>query len=287
MKDGFLTLEDGDSIERNYAEWIRQTIPLYETIWARYIGHDGNGQSLPIPGLPKTLQRDREKFSQAYYSAMVALIHLRDIRDDYQTSLGRVNSVSDYLRLQRDITSFMCHVGRVRDLVKKMDSALHLGDEVRRRFSDFYQKRNNILHGLFPAQRIDSEGLVSIVTPGGVSASDADWLDESSWSEAEHKRFVYAADFVRETFERLLKEFNAVSSRFLSELATKLPGFMSAAAYKLYGRQLSVVDRTPISGSLIAPDNGVSVVSGCSMSTPRKRRFEEPRTARRTTCQPI
>jgi hypothetical protein len=223
MKDGFLTLEDGDWIERNYAERIRKTIPLYEIIWSRYIGNDGNGHPLPMPGLSKEREKEREKFYQAHYSAMVAVIHLQDIADEYQNSLGRVTSVFDYVHLLRDIASFMCFVGRVRDMMKKMDGALKLGGEVGNKFTDLYRKRSNYLHGPIPAQQFDPDGLVSMAVPGGVSHSEADWLDESLWSDSEHKRFEEVADFMRDTLGELLREVHAASSRILDALDATMP----------------------------------------------------------------
>ena len=275
MQDGLQTLEDGDWVERNYAECIRQSIPLYETIWSRYIGHDGKGGSLPIPGLSDLQQRDREEFSQAHYGMMVALIHLWEICDDFHSSLGCVKTVSNYLRLQRDITSFMCQVGRVRDLMKKMDSALHLGGEVWPKFSDFYQQRNNVLHGSFPAQCVDEDGIVSIATPGGKCASEAYWLHESLFSESQQKRFVCAADFLRETLQQLVKVVNAASSRFLTELDSKMPGYVCTAHYKIDPDKLSVIDRTPTSSSLSAHTTEFTAASGCRVVDLRKRGFNE------------
>jgi hypothetical protein len=248
MKDGFQTLEDGDWIERNDAKWIRQNLPLYEIIWQKYIGHDGNGHSLMIHGISADLEKDREAFYQAHYSAMVALIQLQEICDEYQTSLGRVKSVADYKRLLRDITLFMCFVGRVRDMMKKMDTALHLKGEIWKRFADFYQQRSNYLHSPIPAQFIDSDGLVSMAMPGGVLTSEADWLDESRWSDANHKKYVEVADFMRDSLKKLLEESHAASSQFLTTLKSAMPNFVSFPVLEMPGSPAFWDNKTPLSG---------------------------------------
>ncbi len=249
-RPGFQTLEQGDWIERNYAKRIREQIPLYETIWSQYIGHDGRGQPLPILGLSRDLQQNREKFYQAHYSTMVALIQLQDICDEHQRSLGQVGSVSDYIRLQRDIVTFMSFVGRVRDMMKKMDSALHLGGAVWKKFADFYQQRSNYLHSPIPAQRIDSEGLVSMAAPAGLPAAETDWFDESRWSDSEQKRFVEVADFMRETLKELFQETHAACSQFLGVLKSTLPKVTPSTSYKTVDQASFDTNATwPISGS--------------------------------------
>jgi hypothetical protein len=155
--------------------------------------------------------------------------------------------------------------------MKKMDTALHLRGEVWQRFREFYRKRNNVLHGTFPAQRIDTDGVVSIAAPAGECVSEEDWLDESLFSESDQKRFVYAADFIQETLQQLLKEVNAASSRFLTELTSQMPGYICAAPFKLYYGKFSALDRVPTNGSPSAYDSEFTTASGCRVVRPVKR----------------
>lgn len=46
-----MNLEQGNYLELNFKDNIHQLIPIYETIWGSYIGHDGNGMMIYVKGL--------------------------------------------------------------------------------------------------------------------------------------------------------------------------------------------------------------------------------------------
>ncbi|MBL0237547.1 MAG: hypothetical protein IPQ02_13285 [Saprospiraceae bacterium] len=46
-----MNLEQGDYLELNFKDNIRQLIPNYATISSSYVRHDGNGKMLNVNGL--------------------------------------------------------------------------------------------------------------------------------------------------------------------------------------------------------------------------------------------
>ncbi len=46
-----MTLENGDYLERTHVGFIRSYIPVYESTWKRYIGHNGAGMMPEIKKL--------------------------------------------------------------------------------------------------------------------------------------------------------------------------------------------------------------------------------------------
>jgi len=226
MSIEFQSLEQGDLIERENASWIRDNMPVYEKIWQRYIGNDGRGQPLKIQGLESGVQVRREKFYQAHYSMMVAFLQLRNICNEYKVSLGQVkeeNFVTEYLRVLRDVMTFMCFLGCVRDMMVRIDSALQLHDHVAKRFQTFYEQRNNYLHSAILSQRIDADGLLSMAVPAGNTKPDSDWYSKSLWSESDSKRFLLVPDFMQETLQKLLTEVNVALNQCSDALHNKMP----------------------------------------------------------------
>ena len=43
-----MKLDQGDYLEVNFEDSIRQLIPNYEQIWGEFIGHDGNGSMIKL-----------------------------------------------------------------------------------------------------------------------------------------------------------------------------------------------------------------------------------------------
>jgi hypothetical protein len=63
------SLELGDSFEVRNKEWLRLRLPTYEVVWVAFIGHDGAGHALPMPGLSSTQESQRRSFYQAHFTA--------------------------------------------------------------------------------------------------------------------------------------------------------------------------------------------------------------------------
>ena len=272
MNIEFQTLEQGDLIERENASWIRDNMPVYEKIWQRYLGNDGRGQPVKVQGLESSVQVRREKFYQAHYSMMVALLQLRDIRDEFQVSLGQVNQanfVAEYMRVSRDVTAFMCFIGCVRDMMVRIDSSLQLHGDVATRFQSFYEQRNNYLHSAILSHRIDDDGLLSMAVPAGNTESNSDWYSKSLWSESDFKRFVPIPDFTQETLQKLLTEVNIALNQCLEALHNQMPDVGSTLLGNKYLRTWSMSKASQLSSTCDSLPSEGGPVSGVAYYKPK------------------
>lgn len=248
-----ITLEDGDDIERDNADWIRQNMPEYEELWSRFIGHDGKGSPpKDIGDLGKITSQNRERFYQAHYSLLATMLALEESKTKLQENCGEVRDSKAYLAVQKEITCFMAHVGRVRDMFKKMDSALGLKGDVWKRFDDYYNQRSAFLHGPIPSQEIE-DGLLKVPGFGNSSTGELKWTDESRWSERGGFAFKFAAQFTEDVMNDLLKLNKGALSDCLDkikELAGRpLPKMPAPPKPQLEQRALSAADWSEMSTS--------------------------------------
>lgn len=199
-----ITIYDGDPVERDNGQWIQTNLSQYEELWSRFIGHDGKGKPVAdIGDLGDLTPDDRERFYQAHYSLLVTLLLLQKGKDKLQGNMGQVTDSESYISLQGDLTCFMAHVGRVRDMFKKMDGALGLDDTIWRRFDLFYSERSAYLHGPISSQLIE-DGMLKIPNFGNEGPDGSVWTDESRWSDSNFLTFKFAEDFASDTLTSLL-----------------------------------------------------------------------------------
>jgi hypothetical protein len=134
----------GDILERNYSGLIDQRLPAYSEIWKRFIGNTGKGRMIEIPNLQEDEERKRIIFSQYHYSCFESIVGMNLL-------VGRISSTSisdidEYVQINNDFLSFQAHAGRIRDCVRRMGELFGL-DNLDKGLNDFYQQRNEVLHG--------------------------------------------------------------------------------------------------------------------------------------------
>lgn len=78
-----MKLEQGDYLEVNFKETIRQLIPNYEIIWGKFIDHDGNGKMIKVDVLTKDRNSDREKFAEHFDTCMESIICMNSFVNKY------------------------------------------------------------------------------------------------------------------------------------------------------------------------------------------------------------
>jgi hypothetical protein len=212
-----MLLECGDCYERLNVDWIRSTLPEYEHIWSRFIGHDGAGQLLPLKNLPQELATKRKAFSQAHYTTLICLLQLRDICDEFRKHQGEVQNSDNFLKTHRTITVFMSYLGQIRDMCKRMDEALDLNHKTWPRLNEFYEKRNHYLHGPIPLHQLE-DGLLKMADLAGSIKSCCTWDDKKLWTEAPQLTFTFVSDFLATTFTELIPLVRAALSDFLTAI---------------------------------------------------------------------
>ena len=213
-----MNLEQGDYLEVNFKEIIRQLIPNYETIWGKYIGHDGNGRMVKVEGLSSDENTEREKFAEHFYTCMESVICMQNISNEC-TSINLANP-TEYLILLNSFMAFQAHAGRVRDNAIKLLS-LHLPsdrvNELMPQLEDLYQKRNQVLHGKKLPIRIE-DSLVLIASPMGKEDRPEKWNSDMNWSEINESNFNFISYFLKSTVAEISNAYNNLVGNLISPI---------------------------------------------------------------------
>lgn len=217
-----LKLESGDAVERQEAEWIRLTIPLYEDIWGRYIGNDGSNRALELRNASPGFSKQRDRFNQCHYSILISLLILRSENERYQQSCGQMVSVDSYLETIRDLTGFMAQVGRLRDLFESISNLLGLGTSLWLPFDDLYKSRSAVIHGAVVPFQIE-DGLVLVPSFETSTQQNSVWSSKAVWGDCELSHFTPLSDYMRLTFESACKLTSASYSHILTQLKNLMP----------------------------------------------------------------
>jgi hypothetical protein len=217
-----LKLEAGDAIERQQVHWIRSAIPLYEEIWGRYIGNDGENRALELENIDHSFVNERDRFNQCHYSVLISLLILREESERYQHSCGLATSVETYLDVIRDLTSFMAQVGRLRDLFEAISNSLKMGISAWAPFDDLYKARSAVIHGSMVPIQVDG-GFVSVPRFETSSHQNSVWSSKAVWADCELSRFTMLSDFMSATFDSACRLTTASFSDVLKRLKQLMP----------------------------------------------------------------
>ena len=189
-----MKLEHGDAFEAQYVHWIRERLPHYEPIWSAFVGHNGRGWPLPIPGLTIEQERRRKKFYQAHYTFAVDAYQLDILLTALDRKAGNVGSLAEFLDDQLHLILAMALTGQIRDMFEIIDNAFDMGGVLFQPLQDFYAQRSNILHG--PRMPVSlNGGFVSIPKVGTQTAIAGDWDSKGVWTDVDTKSFLYFTDW--------------------------------------------------------------------------------------------
>ena len=211
-----MKLEQGDVFERTYADWIRQHLPYYETLWQNFIGHDGRGQPLQLTDLSEAQERQRKKLYQAHYSAAIGCFQIDQTINEIEENLGKVTDIAGFLAEQRRLYCFICLVGNVRDMFKQMDEATNLKGDAYSPLQDFYALRSHILHSPRMPVKIDNDGLIQIPVIAKQNAKHHEWDDKSAWTDFQNADFVYLSEFCKQTRKEFFSVINEQHAKIYS-----------------------------------------------------------------------
>jgi hypothetical protein len=108
------TLEEGDSLEKECCQKIRQLLPAYEKIWSVFIGNNGQNQMVELKNFPEELYKYRKEFSEYHYTIIESILCIDSIHSEVQ-NMKLVRSIEDLLKIQNSILAFQAHIGRTID----------------------------------------------------------------------------------------------------------------------------------------------------------------------------
>lgn len=213
-----MKLEQGDYLENNFRDEIRQLISNYETIWGKYIGHDGNSRMINVDGLSNTEIKDRINFSEYFYTCMESIICMNVIATECTTV--DINAPKEYINLLNGFMSFQAHAGRVRDNALKL-LRLHFThervQELMSQLEDVYQQRNQVLHGKKLPIRIE-ESLVLIAPPMGQEEGPEKWNSSMNWSEFLESNFTFISEYLESTVAQISQAYNNLAGNLIEPI---------------------------------------------------------------------
>lgn len=207
-----MKLEDGDIFESDNADWIRNNLPSYESIWSRFIGNNGHSHALELNGIPKQLNSRRKRIYQAHYSLARSVKKLHDIKEKlFEISVNKSPELSGEEQFDL-LFHFMARIGHVRDMIKVIDSALNMNDGGVKNLKELYGKRNHVLHGpQIPFKFEDGE--IYIPKIGGSVSERDEWDDKKDWDEVDPDKFVSINNFCEQVFDECIKIVNNVHEK--------------------------------------------------------------------------
>jgi hypothetical protein len=212
-----MKLEQGDYLENNYSNFIRQNIPAYEAIWGSFIGHDGSGNFIQINNLPTELQNSRKNFSEYLYTCIESFVCLEEIcQSNFSVDFEKP---AEYLKVLNQFISFQAHSGRIHDNLSRL-LYIYLNDRdaerLIARLYDTYQKRNNVLHGKKLPCRIE-DSLVMIVKLDD-SKTEGGWTSDLNWNEYNPKEVVILSDYLKDTLNEICLVFNDIINNLIEPI---------------------------------------------------------------------
>lgn len=215
----------GDVLEQAYNELLLGKLPAYVEIWSRFIGNDGTANLIEIPNLDDQETKKREIFSQYHYSAFESLIGMKLIADNIDKI--DLTSIEGYISANNEFLAFQAHTGRVHDCLKKMGTIFRL-QELEKELYDYYQQRNEILHGCkIPFMII--EGLLAIPAIMGRDQDPSKWHSDKSWNEVKPEEFAFLSEYLSETLDGITKLLN----KALYKLLPKIIDFVQSKEFVL------------------------------------------------------
>jgi len=233
----------GDSLEKEYADFIQTDFSAYESVWALYIGNRGNDTKAQIFGRSQEQEINRQLFSEHTYTILQSLISLKRIVESNAFSPKKVKSIKEVLDLQDSLLLFFTHLGRISDNLQDASTYLKtsIAKQVRNTLKKIYYKRNVIVHGKSIPMMYKSDGTISIPVIAISSDDPSGWnhVGNTPWTRAKHLNNEALSKTISQLYHELLSITNNIFGEFKiiisNDLATTcsvihveyLPGFKS------------------------------------------------------------
>lgn len=206
----------GDRLEREFGDIINTSLGAYKTIWSLYIGNDGQSRMYSVPSLEEKENKKRKKFAQDHYSCFESIVGLKVLCDKVKSC--KVSNMHDYVHINNDFMAFQAHAGRIRDTLKRCGELL--GDNnLANKLNEYYQQRNNVLHGCKVPFSI-VEGAICIPRIKGAEEDSTKWNDTMTWDDVDQNNIEFLDDFMNETYREIVYEVNTALSRLISTVKT-------------------------------------------------------------------
>jgi hypothetical protein len=206
--------QDGDPIERQYADLIEGSFPSYGRIWADLIGNDGASRLPVVEQLSDDVNRRRQFTSQYLYTVLICVI----CAQRETTKQSAATTIDEYLDAINKLVAVYGHLGRLRDCVERVGALWQLHD-LAAPLESLYQKRNSVLHDVLPTAA-NVYGALAIIPPGG-GLGVAGWGRTRTWSEDNSRELELLDDHVNTTVSETGQTLENVFARLHAQICDR------------------------------------------------------------------
>lgn len=221
----YILKQHGDSLEKEYADFISTYFDSYEAVWKLYIGNNGKNTRATIKNYPASREHQRVRFSENTYTILQSVICLYRITQRNIFKKSSVSDIGDILDLQDALISFFAHLGRIRDnaihaseCLVNMD--LNLPVEL---LSEFYHKRHIVVHGKTLPIVFTQNGKALIPNLSKDTIDRAGWNHKyDNWSNVIDYSIELAGETLESLFQCLMSKINSLFSKLKEKIKDEL-----------------------------------------------------------------
>jgi len=245
----------GDLVERQAASFISTSLPSYEEIWKRYIGHKGNGKMADMIKINESDEAVRRNFAQHHYTVLESIYFMKLLVDDAST-VQQINSFDPYRKTIDQIMAFQAHSGRLRDNMEKCFSVIGKKAEAKKsqeQLDTFYKERHVFIHGRKVPFGLDSDNLFKISKIKHDTTDNVGFGLEMPWEQIQDNDLQYLEHSLSESFQRLVSIVNGLLSNlleFINNLMSDKKLTLEPPATNIYSAISISGGTTPISASI-------------------------------------
>lgn len=221
----YTLINNGDSLERAYANYIIENFSTYELVWQNYIGNVGSNKIAPIIGYDFERNKKRIKFSQHSYTVLQSVILLKRLVEKYENTNKSIKKIGDLLDLQDLLILFFGHVGRIFDNLNQCELCLitNHSKDCTSSLRIIYHKRHLIIHGKALPFIFEENGVILIPILGVDSLDRGGWNHKDNfWEDIETFKSETVEITIRGIYTELLQKLNQIFGVFNKDILNEL-----------------------------------------------------------------
>ncbi|WP_421794800.1 hypothetical protein [Haliscomenobacter sp.] len=212
--------DHGDGLELQAADFISVNIPAYESIWQKFIGHQGNGQMATMKKITPADGAIRQNFAQHHYTVLESLYFMQLIVDE-ESKTKQINSFEDYRKASNQIMAYHAYSGRLRDNIEKCFYLIGQENEAKKacnKLNTFYHQRHVFIHGRkVPFSITTDDKLFKIAHIKRDTDSNQGFGLEMSWNSMNSPDdFIYLEDALKTSIDELKHLVNDLLYKLLT-----------------------------------------------------------------------
>lgn len=259
--DPILIRKHGDDLEKYWAERILTSIPSYATMWATYVGNDGQQEALPMSKSNADAEEERIIIWQWLYTLFESMALAWEIEHQFKKREA-ITEYKDYASNLNAWIAFYAHLGRIHDMAEKLTNKLNQNN-LFAPFDPFYEQRHIALHGI----KVPMRWVENVLCAPTLGEKPKEWHTQLNWGELKKADFEFLSTHISGT----LRELEKVVEGFCAQVFQLLPGMGLSPV--LWPKMEAVVESKPAAKAIpfagtqsCAPyeQSGIQNISGFS-----------------------